>query len=183
MKKIMLTLAAVLCCAMTTTVLTACGGSDDSGDVPGPDKTPVAGVIKAGIKVSEDMLKYLDLTVEYYDANGSVQKETMDKTEWSKEVKAKLTAKLGARLLMKLKDGVDVSNLTNTTFAYSYSYRCAAVTSSNEEVGEALISNPSFSATVTNSEKLSEFINKHKDDGLIRFLFILDGKTITSTSW
>ena len=73
-----MTLAAVLCCAMTTTVLTACGGSDDSGDVPGPDKTPVAGVIKAGIKVSEDMLKYLDLTVEYYDANGSVQKETMD---------------------------------------------------------------------------------------------------------
>ena len=39
-----MTLAAVLCCAMTTTVLTACGGSDDSGNVPGPDKTPVAGV-------------------------------------------------------------------------------------------------------------------------------------------
>ena len=178
-----MTLAAVLCCAMTTTVLTACGGSDDSGNVPGPDKTPVAGVMEAKFEVSEDIIKYLDVTVEYYDADGSVKKEQMDKTTWSKQVKAKLTAKLGARLLMKLKDGVDVSTLTNTTFAYSYSYRCAAVTSSDVEVGEVLISSPSFSTTVTNSEKLSEFINKHKDDGLVKFLFILDGKTITSTSW
>ena len=40
MKKIMMTLAAVLCCAMTTTVFTACGDDDD---IP---TSPVAGAYK-----------------------------------------------------------------------------------------------------------------------------------------
>ena len=35
MKKILMTLAAVLCCAMTTTVFTACGSDDDSSTPEG----------------------------------------------------------------------------------------------------------------------------------------------------
>ena len=39
MKKVLMTLAAVLCCAMTTTVLTSCN-SDSSNDDGAYDKTP-----------------------------------------------------------------------------------------------------------------------------------------------
>ena len=39
MKKILMTLAAVLCCAMTATVFTACG-SDDDDDIDTPPAQP-----------------------------------------------------------------------------------------------------------------------------------------------
>lgn len=176
-----MTLAAVFCCAMTTTVLTACGGNDD-GDVPGPDKTPVAGKMTASYQVSEDMLKYLTISVEYYDADGNVKKEQMDKTEWAKEVKAKLPAKVGARLLMKLKDGVDASTITSIAFSRTYAYKCVAVTSSDAEVGEGKAGGMSQSVTL-NGEKLVALLEKHATEGFDKFLYILDGKTITSTSW
>ena len=182
MKKIMLTLAAVLCCAMTTTVLTACGGSDDSGNVPGPDKTPVAGVMEAKFEVSEDIIKYLDVTVEYYDADGSVKKEQMDKTTWSKQVKAKLTAKLGARLSMKVKDGVDVSTITKMTFAVADPYKLYCVDSSSSEVGAVKIGGASSSITITGNQ-LAELLKKRENGVFSKFLYILDGKTITSTDW
>ena len=40
MKKMMMTLAAVLCCAMTMTVFTACGSDDDDSKNPAEDTTP-----------------------------------------------------------------------------------------------------------------------------------------------
>ena len=77
MKKIMMTLAAVLCCAMTTAVFTACGSDDDENNNPVDNTTSVAAVMDYSLTVGDDMFNYLDLTVEYYDANGKVQTEQM----------------------------------------------------------------------------------------------------------
>ena len=55
MKKFVMTLAAVLCCAMTMTVFTACGGDDD--DTP---EAPVTGAYQYWVE--------FDLTTSYgYD--------------------------------------------------------------------------------------------------------------------
>ena len=52
MKEFMMTLAAVLCCAMTTTVFTSCG-DDEEGNNP---NSPFVGVWQQAIPVSEDQL-------------------------------------------------------------------------------------------------------------------------------
>ena len=70
MKKVLMTLAAVLCCAMTTTVLTSCN-SDSSNDDGAYDKTPKYMMMEFYIDNTEDMLKYctIELTIEDQQGN------------------------------------------------------------------------------------------------------------------
>ena len=175
-----MTLAAVLCCAMTTTVLTACGG-DDSGDTPGADTTPVAAKLVSEITVSDDLVKYMDITVEYYDATGAIQKEQMTTTKWSKDVTAKLVAKLGARVTIKLKDGVDVSKIDKITVSYSYAYAGACLNAAGQTVGSVTSDQLEQSIVISGSdiEKLIE----NRKAGLIKFLCIFDGKSVTNGTW
>ena len=65
MKKVLMTLAAVLCCAMTTTVLTSCN-SDSSNDDAAYDKTPKYMMMQFDIDNTKDMLDYctIELTIE-----------------------------------------------------------------------------------------------------------------------
>ena len=65
MKKVLMTLAAVLCCAMTTTVFTACS-TDSSNDDGAYDKTPKYMMMQFDIDNTKDMLDYctIELTIE-----------------------------------------------------------------------------------------------------------------------
>ncbi len=180
MKKMMMTLAAVLCCAMTTTVLTACGG-DDSGDTPGADTTPVAAKLVSEITVSDDLVKYMDITVEYYDATGAIQKEQMTTTKWSKDVTAKLVAKLGARVTIKLKDGVDVSKIDKITVSYSYAYAGACLNAAGQTVGS--VTSDQFEQSIVISGSDIEKLIENRKAGLIKFLYIFDGKSATYGTW
>ena len=176
----MMTLAAVLCCAMTTTVLTACGG-DDSGDTPGADTTPVAAKLVSEITVSDDLVKYMDITVEYYDATGAIQKEQMTTTKWSKDVTAKLVAKLGARVTIKLKDGVDVSKIDKITVSYSYAYAGACLNAAGQTVGS--VTSDQFEQSIVISGSDIEKLIENRKAGLIKFLYIFDGKSATYSTW
>ena len=70
MKIKMMTLAAIFCCALSSTMFTACGSDDDDDDKVQVDETkPVGGVVDYGLVVNESMLSAFDLTVEYYDDN------------------------------------------------------------------------------------------------------------------
>ena len=175
-----MTLAAVLCCAMTTTVLTACGG-DDSGDTPGADTTPVAAKLVSEITVSDDLVKYMDITVEYYDATGAIQKEQMTTTKWSKDVTAKLVTKLGARVTIKLKDGVDVSKIDKTTVSYSYAYAGACLNAAGQTVGS--VTSDQFEQSIVISGSDIEKLIENRKAGLIKFLYIFDGKSATYSNW
>ena len=118
MKKMMMTLAAVFCCAMTMSVFSACG--DDESEQK-PDK-PVACCMEYLFSVtSQDLFKNVDFTVEYYDAEGKVQSERMVNELWTDTIKAKLPGKLGARVKMKLKDGANPASID--TFKISYTFR------------------------------------------------------------
>ena len=182
MRKILMTLAAVLCCAMTTTVFTACGSDDDDNNTPVDNTTPVASVMDYSLTVGDDMFNYLDLTVEYYDANGKVQTEPMTQKTWTKKVSAKLPATLGARLKAQLKFGVDVSTQEKVTVSYGYNYMGYAVSATDKVVSD-VVSHGNSSSLDMRGEKVSEWLERHAD-GLVKFLYVFDANgQPTSSSW
>ena len=69
MKKVLMTLAAVLCCAMTTTVFTAC--SDDKNDDAANDKTPKYMMMQLYVDNTEDMMKYCNIEMTIEDPKGN----------------------------------------------------------------------------------------------------------------
>lgn len=116
----------VMCALVMSTTLTACGGDDDNDSKGGGDSNkPVAASMNATLTVGDDLIKYFDLTVDYYDANGKLQSEPMKEAKWEKTIKAGLPATLGVRLkATQLKDGVDPATIDllsiKSSLAYGY---------------------------------------------------------------
>ena len=116
----------VMCALVLTTTLTACGGDDDNGSKGGDDNhKPVAASLNVTLTVGDDLVKYFDLTVDYYDADGKLQSETLKEAKWEKTIKASLPATLGVRLkAIRLKDGVDPATIdlisVKSSLAYGY---------------------------------------------------------------
>ena len=115
----------VMCALVMTTTLTACGGDDDNESKGGGDnRKPVAASLNATLTAGDDLMKYFDLTVDYYDANGKLQSEPLKEAKWEKTIKASLPATLGVRLKAQLKDGVDPATIdlisVSSSLAYGY---------------------------------------------------------------
>jgi major membrane immunogen (membrane-anchored lipoprotein) len=115
----------VMCALVMSTTLTACGGDDDNDSKGGGDTNkPVAASMNATLSVGDDLIKYFDLTIDYYDANGKIQSETLKEAKWEKTIKASLPATLGVRLKAQLKDGVDPTTIdllsVKSSLAYGY---------------------------------------------------------------
>lgn len=116
----------VMCALVMTTTLTACGGDDDNDSKGGGDNhKPVAASLNATLTAGDDLMKYFDLTVDYYDANGKLQSEPLKEAKWEKTIKASLPATLGVRLKAQLKDGVDPAtiDLISVKSSLSYDYK------------------------------------------------------------
>ena len=180
MKKNLMTMAAVLCCAA---LFTSCGKSNP--DQPGtPDNTPVAAVMDYKFTVTDDLFSAFNLTVEYCDAAGAVKTETMTSKEWTKTVRTdKLPATLGARVKIQLKDGFDSSKEGVFTAKHSYHYEYYVVNKSNEKLGST-VSNGSEGGSDMKYEKVPDYAGRYLDKPIMKFLFnfAADG-TATSGSW
>ena len=177
-----MTLAAVLCCAMTTTVFTACGNDDDDNTTKLDDTTPVGAVMDYSLTVGDDMFSCLDLTVEYYDADGKVQTEQMSQKTWTKNVKAKLPATLGARLKMQVKSSVNPATLEKFSESYKYTYSVYPVTASGKQL-EGGKSGGSSATLDMPGNKLSDWVERHAT-GLAKFLYTIDANgQVTDGSW
>ena len=102
MKKTLFMAALTVMGAMT--MMTACGNNEP--EQPQPEQpTAVASLMSYKLTVSEELLGYADILLEYYDENGEVQREVLKSGAWSKDIKAKLPSKQGIRLTGKKKDG------------------------------------------------------------------------------
>ena len=77
MKKVLMTLAAVLCCAMTTTVFTACS-TDSNNDEGANDKTPKYVMIQFYMDNTADMVRYCDIEVTFEDEQGNKQSAKLE---------------------------------------------------------------------------------------------------------
>lgn len=179
MKKNLMTLAAALCCSV---LFNACN-KDNGNDSPEVDDTkPVSAVMEYSLTVGDNMLAALNLTIEYYDADGTVKTEQMTQKSWTKKVKAKLPITLGARLKAQLKDGVDVSSWEKFTAAYGYNYNGYAVSASDLVVGN-IVAKGTESSLDMKGDKVPEWLERHTD-GLIKFAFdFAEGGQATSRSW
>ena len=180
MKKILMTLAAVLCCAA---MFSSCGKVNP--DQPeAPDTTPVAAVIDYKFTVTDDLLNAFTLTVEYYDASGAVKTETMTSKAWTKTVKTtKLPATLGARVKMQLKDGFDSSKEGVFSAKHAYGYEYYVVNKSNEKLGNT-VSNSSSGGVDMKYEKVPAYAERYQGKPIMSFVlnFAADG-TATSGKW
>ena len=119
MKKSMMTLAAVLCCAMTTTVFTACG-SDDSDDGNKPKVVEMQGTdCYYTIKVDEKMATLCDYSITYYGKNKELVTENPVKwsikdgvATWEKKVSSTVfPISYGAKLTVKIKDNAQLEGV------------------------------------------------------------------------
>lgn len=85
MKKNLLTLAAILCCAMTATIFTSCGGDDETPEPQKPEEqeTPAVTQIPVSVRLEyyienrPDMLKYLDMVVKCSDGKKEYTSEVL----------------------------------------------------------------------------------------------------------
>ena len=107
MKKLMTRIAVVLCCAMTTIVFTACGDDDNNNIKPPVNNTFVAALMNYDLETTQATLNILDITVEYYDADGKIKNEPMKEVKWKKSIQYKLPTTVGIHLKAQLKDGFD----------------------------------------------------------------------------
>ncbi len=182
MKMKMMTLAAVFCCAMGLTMFTACGSDDDDDKVQVDSNTPVAAVMEYGFEVSDDMLTVLDMTVEYYDNDGKLQKENLTQKKWVKTVKAKLPVSLGACLKAQLKDGVDVNTIEAIKVSRGYKCTAYSMTATSNIAGN--VESSSNNATLTvNGEKLTSLLSD-KNGILISYLYdFADNGKVVAGSW
>ena len=129
MKKILMTLAAVLCCAMTTTVFTACSSDDNTNTPPAQPK-----VVSYQIDYSLEFPKEFTLNsvvcgnlyllcdkieVGYIDENGQEQREVVNNGKWSKSVTYKYKKNLETYLTLYLTKpaSIDESSLTYDQYA------------------------------------------------------------------
>ena len=173
-------MAAVMYCAMISSVFIACSDDDDKDSAP--DTKAVAAVMNCKVNVGDDMLAALDLTVEYYDADGKVQSEKMTKKEWEKEIRTKLPATLGARLKAKLKPDFDVTSGQKFIAECGYSYAGYAVNAAEEVVATPAISVGEESMSMRVGE-IAEWLERHPD-GIVAYLYTFDtsGKA-TAATW
>ncbi len=121
MRKSLLAVATILCCATAATVFTACG--DDDNETSSDTKSPHV-ELQMSFSESKDILKYCDVSIEYNDGTGA-KTETLTDTAWTKTLTAKLPATFSIKKTVMLKAGVDLSTDTTTfncTEAYSYRY-------------------------------------------------------------
>jgi major membrane immunogen (membrane-anchored lipoprotein) len=125
----------VMCALVMTTTLTACGGDDDNDSKGGGDNhKPVAASLNATLTAGDDLMKYFDLTVDYYDANGKLQSEPLKEAKWEKTIKANLPATLGVCLKAQLKDGVDPATIDLLSVKSSLSYDYKILDAKDERV-------------------------------------------------
>lgn len=180
-KKFLLATLTVMCAIAMTTVFTSCSKDDDDNKTT-DDNKPAAAVMDYSLTVGDDMFNYLDLTVEYYDADGKVQTEQVTQKTWTKNIKAKLPATLGARLKMQVKSIVNPATLEKFTEDVKYTYSVAPVNASGEALsgGKAYSSHPTIDMP---GDKVADWVEKHAD-GLVKFLYVIDGNgQVSDGSW
>ena len=179
-------LAAFFCCVMIATVFTACdkennpsnpnnsGNSGNSGTPAGKETKPTTVDMTYLMKVGADMPKYLDISAEYYDANGKIQKAQITKDSLKVTFKAKLPAKLGFSMSVKMKTGADPSKVDSIHVKYSYSYEGVLrdakgewVKTTSNGLGPRLdFPNTTFSRWVTEKgENLAGYLLEYDADG------------------
>ena len=125
MKKVLMTLAAVLCCAMTTTVLTSCN-SDSSNDDGAYDKTPKYVMIQFDMDNTADMVRYCDIEVTFEDEQGNKQSAKLESGNFDTNYIAYATASGELPTTFKFSRKVTLKQEIDNLESFKYTTRTKA---------------------------------------------------------
>ena len=142
MKKILMTFAAVLCCAMTMRVFTACGNDDDNNtSTSAEDTTPKQVAMDFYFFNTEDMLNYCNVEVTY-DVGTGTKTATLTKDMVDEKLRYKvrfvsdhLPANFTVGRKITLKQNIDELQ-SFSYFTHGYTYVAALYNAAGKKVSD-----------------------------------------------
>ena len=159
---------------MTITVFTACNKDDNNNTQPLVDISFVAVLMNYELETTQATLDIMDVTVEYYDADGKIKSEPMKEKKWKKSIQHNLPATVGVHMKVQMKDGFDVENseAVEISFTNDYSGYLIGATGS-----KTVLPNTSRGTTGTNtkSKGFSDFFAKNSNN-ILSELYFIDAK-------
>ena len=129
-------------CAMMMALMTGCNFNTPQQPVTPLDPeeeegTPLAVKTTYSYATHDDQLKFFNITIEYYDGDGTKKQEQIKETTWVKSVESKsLPANFGMRILYKLNTNYSISPTKVEWIGYDYSIDSYAVDKNGKLVGE-----------------------------------------------
>lgn len=181
MKKIVLKFAAVACFAIMAVSLASCDKENNPSNPYNPGKTDEKDTKPASVEMTyklgfcADMLKYLDISAEYYDEAGKIKTIQIAKDSTNLTVKTKLPAKHGIRMSVKQKAGSNPPTSPNEYIAVKFlcTYRAVVLNSKGERLKTT--SDGAKSDLLFPGDTYPRWV-KDKGEGLVSFLFDFDEK-------
>lgn len=137
MKKYLMTLAAVLCCAMSSMMFTACGSDSDDTQPPVDDNSVVSQTWDINITqdISDPEVKnYLPIKVCFYDANGELKVEPMAGQAYNKKITYEKGATKGGFFAVRMIE--NFSQLTEGTLEYIVGIEVTGTVTNNYKNGK-----------------------------------------------
>lgn len=184
MKKFFMTIAAVLCFAMTTTVLTSCG-DDDKDDIQPvvDDNTPKTVAVDLGFYFTEDMVNYCNLEIAYGDGTsfGTPIKLTKDNMEYNKNLNIYSASKVvtnGLPCTFTVKSTVtlaqNIDDLPRFTYSKGFFYYPSLYNAAGKKLTD-LHSYDNPKTTTGVASKVAILINEGKLNQIVTLTFDKDG--------
>ena len=134
------------------------------------------------MELGDQMLALFNMTIEYYDSDGTLKSEPMTQNTWTKKVRAKLPVTLGMRVRGQVKPGVDIDSQEKILCSYGYSCNGYAVSATDLVVGN-IENNGSSTSYEVSSETKAEWV-QHIISGFAGFLVDFDANgRATSSRW
>ena len=170
MKKVILTLAAVLCCA---SLFTSCKKDSSGSDTPSAS-TPAYVVMTVKIPCTANMLDYTNMSISY-EAGNEKNTETVTGSSWSKEFKVKLPGTISVSRAVTLREDKTIPAEESFSYTKGYSVSWKFQDENGKDVktgGVASIGN----TTSGKGAKVQEMIEQGRMNISLNYSFDKDGK-------
>jgi len=171
MKKVILTLAAVLCCA---SLFVSCKKSDPSGGQP--DYTPAFVEMTFGFNATPEMVNSTEMVISY-EAGNEKNTVTQSSESWSKTVKVNLPCTIKFSRTVSVKDASQFT--PDKTFKYTTGYDVSLqiLNAAGEIVKTGGVIGTSASGS-GKADKVAEIINKGLLNLECTYSFDKDGNVV-----
>ena len=174
--------ALVAVCALVITSVTGCKSKDKEPENTTNNKA-VAALMESHFIITEDLLAMADVTIEFLDQDGQVQRDVMTTTQWEKSIKStKLPAEVGFRVLMTPKEGADFTGEEKVRLGYEYGVKSYSVTAEGKNVSNVYAPMGSLYANSTRPYAIN-WINGISNKLSFRYAYDAEGQSTNSGNW
>lgn len=175
MKKNLMTLAAVLCCAMVC-FFASCQKNGGSSTTPEeqPDNTPAAVEMTFTFWGTQDMLDFADMVVTYNDGTGD-KTETVTTVNWVKTIKVALPVTFKFARKVTLKDGVTLNDSQAYSYVNAHQVKYSIQTANGKKIKSGTAGG-SGSPNSLKGSKINAVIKEGRLDSSHTYVFDKEGK-------